>query len=273
MRYSLIVLLLLILSSCAQDVYHPNSYYVPNHTKANEWAVQSNLRFLGGDFQSSYSFTNHLAAYGGLMLKRITQGGDSAHPNVTTTYRYMMGEVGIMYFDSFTSHLKMEGMLGYGGGSLFNNDGQKIFNRFTSFNRFFAQGDISYVNKFIQIGAVAKFTNFSLYNSYGSSFVDFDRVEYNKNSLYIEPGYFIKLGYDPVYLFSQGGLAYKLDKNNVKQVPFFNVVGVSYRIGIPKSKLNSGDELLTDKMTKEKKPKKVRKVKKKKKSSKKKANG
>ncbi len=228
-----IAISLLWATSCQHKYYAPNGHIVPIFQQKNEARILLSKSMgndvRGQEIQAAYSITNHIGIVGA-----------THSANVGSFANGFYYEGGVGGFKTFKNHFVLECYGGYGNGRVLNNFDyeQQIRNRF---HKYFIQPSIAYSSKYFDFALSSRFVKLNLYGlskwqpSPSKMFQqkltdDYTQLQNNKNSILIEPGFTLRVGWKYLKIQTQlsaslfvGRQYFSIDESNVNIGAYFTI--------------------------------------------------
>lgn len=222
----LLLLLVVMLSSCTRYYYAPNAQNVPLFKERNEYRIMAGMGKISdeistGEVQAAYSITDNFAVSANYMGAR---GGDNLHDTSHNWGRgnYIEGSIG--YFSPMQQNCVFELFAGLGNGSQHHQYGSTAKNNGSAdlrLSRFFIQPAFGFSNKYVDIAMSLRISSLSFYHisrqvdSGDRGFGEVSDIQASPNSFMLEPALTLRGGWKYVKLQLQWVYSQNLNHPNL----------------------------------------------------------
>lgn len=230
MRLYRFLILGLLAVSC-RPLYIPNYINAPLLTQKNEFQAGGSINTSGYDLQGAFALNEQIGLIGNFNFQnnRITAEN--------SRYNYS-GEGGIGYFKSLSNKGSAEVYAGFGQGyaKIRHIDSIGIFDLTRGhYSKFFLQTDFGFVSDAFDAGAALRGL-FMYYPDYmfSARLSPLDSFSGRAFGAYIEPAFFLKLGYKNIKFTGQAGLSIPVAGNPHQLIlnHFWCMLGVGIQLHI-----------------------------------------
>lgn len=188
-------LLLLVLSGC-QTMYVPNPVNIPLMSEGGETQLGLQVASNGYNGQLAFSPTNFLGFVGSGNIFSLRRG-----INLDTLYKNQYGELGIGGYGRLNRNWRIEGYVGYGGGSEGEDFDKAIY------RKIFIQPNIGFSGRIVDAGFSPRFS----FVHHIRNDVNRVRTDVDRRGAFFEPQFMIRAGYEQFKFFFATGPAIALD--------------------------------------------------------------
>ena len=202
------IIVVSLISSCTSSYYMPNVQNVPLHTEKDEvtltGSVGTSFEVESFDFQGSYAFEDNFA----VMVNGQFATGGRNNSNGENSGNGVMLEAGVGYYKPLSDKFIFETYVGGAGGSVINEYENNARSKI-SLRKIFLQPQIGFKSKHFDFAFSYRLNWLSIPNSDligilpENEIDNFNAVENFGTNLFIEPGFTMRIGNDPIKLQAQ----------------------------------------------------------------------